>query len=286
MEINGNRHALRITEPVPGTPADHQDVIDMLPGFTEDPSTGTARNLHNDVASENPFSKTVSISSDGVSKHDSPLNFRDILRRRFRDMAEDRLEITRELAGDRAVLLSCLSMGTVIGLDMIEANLEAPEAIINHKGTIFHSPAIVERRRIARDMALRFPPHIGLDSFKQTLRHPGSALKTLHVPHFPLCAYSSEIVNLLQGTSLQKLEGVVAETKLGVIAGDKDPLAQIDMWEDMMKIFPENVILRIKHGEGHGMSVNSKIAARDISEVATELGWLAASGATLATSSL
>lgn len=269
MEINGIRYALRITDPALEYTNTTDGVAAMLPGFTEDPSWGTAKQYHNDIATEYPERQIVSISSDGYNKDGSPFTIKDI-GRGFNEMGEGRARLIGEVAGDKPTTVMGLSMGTVLARIAIKQNIE--NAFFNHDVTVYHSPAIVPPERILQDMALRFPIHIYRDVIKEALHHPVAALKAIHIPNPEIVpAYICDVYNLLHGTPECDIDQIASQTKLGAIVGDQDPLGQLGMWERLVQRYPENVHLLVKKGHGHGVSLNSREAARDTRQVASIL---------------
>lgn len=274
VTMNGTAYALRITKPAFDADTGDAPYIAMFPGFTEDPSNGPARNLHNAVSTLFPDSETVSVSSDGVSKHGSRIAPRDILNRDFDHLAGARLHILHQLADGREVVLNGLSMGSILVHRMVELNLDRSQPLIEHDRSVLHSPAIVQPDRIVRDMLLRFPFHITADIGKQWLKHPAMMAQAVYIPHFSATAYAQEMLQMRNGTPYAATDYVTGNSKVGLILPQNDPLAQIDRWSEMKRRHPDNVHMVVKPGEGHAMSINSREAARDIRSMTDYLGRL------------
>lgn len=269
LSIDGYRYAFRFTEPAMEYGGSEGEVVAMIPGFTENPFWGTARGLHNDVVTENPTTRTVSVCNDGYSKHGTAITLRNI-GRSFADMARGRAALLGSLGGDSPTMVAGTSKGSVLAILAAGHNLEEPR--FNHQLSVFHSPAVVPPNRILPDMVVRFPVHIVLDIIRESSQHPVAAAKALHLPSLRvLPAYACDVYNLLHGTPEQTVDTVAAETSVGIIAGDRDPLSQLAMWQRIAERHPDNVHILTKLGQGHGSSLNSREAAEDIQEVRNAL---------------
>lgn len=262
MFIGASKYAFRITQHSPDY-AKSSGMVVMLPGFTEDPAHGTAKALHTEVANEFPEKDVVSICSDGYNEDGSQLNVKE-MGRSFDEMALARLSLASSLAAGKPVLQNGLSKGTVLTHHMAQQNAELN--LIDSEGLIYHSPALVPPENIGRDMVLKFPPHIYADSVREAIHHPIAALRAIHLPSLRIVpAYLCDIYNLLHGTEESSIDELLTNgARIGIVAGDKDPLAQLPMWRRQQAKHPGKVELLVKHGQGHGASVDALTAAREI----------------------
>lgn len=270
MFVAGYQYALRVTEPASRLVADTEGMVGMFPGFMQDHEYGGARSLHSNVATEYPGRRIVTVSSNGYNKNGSPLTWREI-GTSFNEMAMGRLLLMRQLSNEEETILGGLSKGTVLSHLMAELNRENP--IIDHTYSLNHSPAVVPPEKVMRDMALRFTGSICVDAAKEAVRHPREAWKALHIPSLRvLPAYVCDVYNLLHGTPEAGVHELARRgVKTGVVAGDKDPLAQLDMWGRVQAAYPDNIEILVRPGQGHALSMNAREAAQDIRTVHEKL---------------
>jgi len=269
IDIAERRHFVRLTEASRADPANSRHTVFMLPGFTETVDKGSGRNLHDAIATHYPYSRIVSVATDGVGSSCRRVGWQAGFGLDFDTMAADRLSIAEMLSGDDPVTLATVSMGSVIGLQLALRNLY--ERRINLERIVNHSHAQVPLGHVPRDMAIRFLPHIAVDGLREAVRRPAPVVAhlvgslALLAHHLP--AYAGNLKNLLAGTDPADMYAVAEQVPTTYISGDRDPLAQRELLTRLQQALPGQVAVLRLPGRGHASSLDATTAARDIASV-------------------
>lgn len=282
IELDGRSHGLRYSEPVVSITTPSEDTIIMYPGFGEDPNTGTARAFHDAVASQYPYLRTISISTDGLGADDTPLSWKDALTTTFEDMAETRLDLEQALVGDDRVTLVTMSMGSVIALHAVSSNFKSQK--VNHRQAILTKPAIVSPQEAQKVFSGDFLKHVYQDTVREIIFHPFDVVRSatassLYDPKRSPQVYLGNIRNLFRGTDPTLLEHVASQSLVDVIIAGQDPLGQRSMYENLADKHPDNVHVLVKEGHGHTMlnPTNTREIAKDVRTLVGPLGETATS---------
>jgi pimeloyl-ACP methyl ester carboxylesterase len=268
IDVDGRQHFVRLTEARRVSAMDDTHTVLMLPGFTEMVDRGSARNLHDAVVGHYPYSRVLSIATDGVGLPCRRLGWREGLELNFDTMASDRLAIAERLHTGPVTMIN-VSMGTVIGLQLALCNLREQRVELEH--IVNHSHAQVPLSHVPRDMVARFLPHIAIDSAHEVARRPGPlldhALGSLAIlaTHWP--SYLGNIKNLLTGTSPADMYKVAEQVPTTYISGDRDPLAQRELLMRLQQALPGQINVVLLSGRGHASSTNAATAAHDIASI-------------------
>jgi pimeloyl-ACP methyl ester carboxylesterase len=268
IDIAERRHLVHVTEARRADPSGESHTVLMLPGFTETVERGSGRNLHDAVSNHYPYSRVLSIATDGVGLPCRRLGWQEGLSLNFDTMADDRLQIAEQLSADGPVTMVNVSMGSVIGLKLALQNLREQRLQLEH--IINHSHAQVPLGHIPRDMIARFLPHIAVDGLREAIRHPapfvehalGSLALLAQAP-----SYLGNIKNLLGGSNPADMYAVAEQVPTTYISGEHDPLAQTELLMRLQQALPGQVNIVQLPGRGHASSLDATQAARDIASI-------------------
>lgn len=281
IELGDDQHYVRITEPESQSPTQPLDSIVMFHGFTEMIDTGTGRNLHDALAPHFSDKRIISIATDGVGRYCQKLSGKKALGRTFSDMAVARHRLINAVSGDGTVSLVGVSMGSVIGLNVLafDSTLPAintlnPDSVSDRKlpiaAVVNHSHAQVPFDRILPDMIIRFPRHIARDGYRKhrTLEKPADGIVAA-MRGYPrsLNAMTGNLLNLLRGTDYRDVAAAGSRYRTGYISGALDPLCQPLQLTRLAHQNPDTVRIHIKPGFGHAACLDAVSEAREIAEM-------------------
>ena len=278
IQLGKVSHSARITEPDSRNPRNTSaiDTVVMLHGYTEMIDAGTGKNLHDALAPHYPDKRLISIATDGVGRYCQRVGWVDALRKDFSTMARDRHRLINVLAGTGKVTLLDVSMGSVIGIELLHFDSLLPDDVpidhpldrrLNFDAIIHHSSAQVPPGRIISDMIIRFLPHIYKDGLRVHGSMPHRAQGLLKVAlAYPRStpALIGNLIHLLMGIDPRKVASLAAKFPTGYISGEHDPLAQNKCHLDLSANNPKNVSVYIKPGAGHADCLNAAVAAQDV----------------------
>ncbi len=265
-------YELRVTEPA-YVEEDDPQFIALLPGFSESPNAGTARQFHDHMAEAFPASTIVSISTEGVNDYCRNLSPVKALCNNFETMAKGRLNLLQHMTDGAPVDLVGVSMGSKISHEIALQNLNKKRVEIDQVG--YHDPALVTPENTFTDMGLLFPAHVTVDILREAARHPIQAARAIegYMIFNPLraatrvAALTGNALALFEGTPLDEIEAVADSHQVRVVAGGKDPLFQREMWEDIERRHPDNVQVMVNEDSGHASIINAHQAALDMKTV-------------------
>lgn len=256
VELDDYKHAVEITDPVEGEP---DYAIFSYPGFTQHICDGIRQQMHAHTSYAHPQARVVSVESDGIGSIGDRFDWADRHSHGIIGMAEKRQRLARILAEQLPVLLHGTSMGTAIGVRMIERNLvQLPGHEVDIRGQVLLTPAIVTPDRTKVDMAMKFPATLSWSMAKHFARKPASLLEMGRLAshndlgHEDLKTMGWQITELLRGTPLERTQRVIDHVPTVVIFGEDDSLKQTAMYETLAANCPEDHLKVIRiHGMGH-----------------------------------
>ena len=274
MSVEGYRHALELTDPAEGK--DAAFVVVSMPGYSEHIEGGVRADLHRHLAEELPDARIVSIASDGIGNTGDRYSYADRRRHGLAGMAASRLLLSRITAGNKPVIFQGTSMGSVISLLAAHRNETVSDGReIDLAGQVWLSSAIIPPSNINRDMLLKFAPqltvHFGTDVLLHTnpieqlqllarARHTG-----MHV--HDMMAMQVQAQDLFKGTPPEILEQTLGTgLKTEVINGQKDCLAQPQLFEAMLSRQPANLRMHIVPKHGHELGFKPAKAAAKLAK--------------------
>jgi pimeloyl-ACP methyl ester carboxylesterase len=282
IDVLDHPHLVRVSEPQPGLVADGAPIKHriLLPGWTEVADGGTAKKLHDAVARANPDERTVTIATDGMSVHGHALAYSQAIERPFHGMAQARQHITKRLAGDAPVEVIGTSMGSVLALMTALHNIHTDDQNkVNIVGLKFLSPGIIasqipkhEAFRPSLDSTagrigtfVKFLGHMGVDSIRESARHPADALDAVLGFMAVSAAIAKEpdkatavlgnLLQLMEGTPWENIKTVAEHYPITVITGSKDTLREEAQLETLKAMYPHSFNFKIVRGKGHAMSL-------------------------------
>lgn len=270
-EINGVKHVFWHTEATSSDP--NALVVFVKPGLGEIVEEGIGWKHHKQLARKMPEAEIVSHATFGVGPHGAELSLRDLPAHSMLQMAEQELELIREFWGQREVLVVGTSMGTVINhkMGMLNAVSSDPVEIA---GIIHYAPAIVDPKRILKDMAIGFLPEMikdgGKELFGRTRLHHFLGTMAVLAGSKPrardLLSMGRQGLDLLKGVPQEEVDALLMHYRTGVIVGIDDPVGQIDMWEELNP----GMVWPVRGG--HGIALKPFQSANKISKTAAEMG--------------
>ena len=281
VQLDCVTHSTRITEPEAEYRARTQplDTIVMLHGYTEMIDAGTGKNLHDALAPHFPDQRLISIATDGVGRYCQRVGWKEGLSKDFTKMAIDRHRLVNVLKGSGRITLLDVSMGSVIGIELLAYNTQLKTGQLSEQATdpwldiaavIHHSSAQVPPGRVIPDMVMRFLPHIYRDTRRvsTTMSRPAQGIVQTAIAYpRSLPALAGNLVQLLRGTNPEKVLATALAYPTGYISGQHDPLAQNDDRLRMAQRHPGQVITYVKPGAGHADCLDAQAAANDIANM-------------------
>lgn len=263
---------IHVTEPaIEADPDLEFPLIMTIPGCSETPSAGACKEVAKDLSDYLPGSRIVTVANDGLNKYGKKYSAYDMLTRSLPDSAAARLRLCRALAGKTALALVGESMGTVIGLHLLDLNQRSGYGNLEIGEAVMHNEALVTPDKTFTAMGLRFMPHIISNTIHETVTHPVQTVACWQ-PRVDLLqprkwlALAGQVGALLPGTRAEVLERVVADdtTKIGFQGGLKDALRQERMLKYLAAQYPETVIVD-EYNDGHASSLRHRETAHRIS---------------------
>ena len=262
IAINDFQHPVEITDP---EATDPQYAIMSFPGFTEHVECGIRQGFHAELAKFFPEARIISIGTDGIGQNSGSYGWRTRNEHNLQAMARHRIELGLALAARLPLFVQATSMGAPISHNMNQIVLADPELkqAMDIRGQFYISPALVDPHNVPRDMAASFVPGLVLDFVKEfgLKSSPSEVVETLrrglnyglHQRELP--ALANQLLGLLSGTPEAEIIDVTSEIPTVVVAGEKDSLAQWDMWHRAQAANPSMVELHQIKGRGHVMAM-------------------------------
>ncbi len=257
IENNGYKFAVEITDPI-----DNQAALTIIsfPGFTETIEGGFRTRFQEQLHYQFPNARIVSVGSNGVGSTGDRYGWNERSLHGFEDMAEQRLALVKALSGQAMIFGEGTSMGSVVLHHFAKKNIKLPSSeAVNLAGLVYLSPALVDPKNVLRSMLIQLPRQLTVDAFIEIgLKTPVSemqfifsAIKRYGLNFRDVNCLIHQGLELLKGTNENEVESVISTYPTVVIAGEKDPLAQIPMWQRIAHNQPANVSLEIIQGRGH-----------------------------------
>lgn len=262
VNINDYQHAVEITDPAEGEP---QYAIMSLPGLTEHIECGIRQAFHASLAEKFPAGRIISVGSDGIGPNSDTYNWQERHQYDLEGMARHRVELALALAARLPLFVQGTSMGTTVSHQMNRQILADDElrSLIDPRGQLYVSPALVDPHNIVRDMGLRFVPglawdlgkELGLKSSRSEIAEALALAKSYGLSRRDGKALVNQMWELMHGTPEKEIGEVIAEIPTVVVAGEKDSLAQWQMWHRIQGQYPDNLELHSIRGRGHVMAL-------------------------------
>jgi hypothetical protein len=274
IELDGFAHAVHITEPL--IDSEHPSHIVHFPGFSEIIETGPGLRLHQTLAEEMPETRVISVGTDGIGAFGDKYAFEDRDAHGIEGMAEQRQKLLKALCGDERIIVQGLSMGSVIGSNMLDYDRKLGHELNAYP--LYFDTALVTPKLAKYVMGLVFPISMIIDTpreLEQMVQKYGfqEALRSLKMPSEHLkgnaIPMAVQAVGLLKGTLFMQVERVADTYGTTTVSGVLDPLAQQNMWSSIKKNHNTTHIQGVRL-RGHGIAADGIAGGKKIAAVASK----------------
>lgn len=271
MVIDGHRH--RYLETLPFQDIGQPFTIVSKRGFMEPIEDGIGREFHSQLARLVPHARIVSHATHGIGSSAGQVSLRGLSQYGLDRIANEDLKFLHLLGGEERLILIGTSMGSVVLNKLLNINT-ALDKPVEVGGIVLNAPAIVEPPLARSAMLKGLLPHLLSDIPSELVAKTPRAELLQTLGHFAasrarlrdILPAGRHALDLLRGTSAADLASMLeAYASVSVIAGQKDTLAQTEMWRKMLPAYPS---LRLHEvSKGHGMILKPKQNARKIARV-------------------
>ncbi len=223
-----------------------------------------------------PEAEIFSLATEGVGPEGAELGIKELLAHSVKQMSAQELKFLATFLMNRRLLLVGISMGSVENHQVAVSNIE------NHvglriEGLIHDAPALVDPKRIVKDLGLKFTPSMAADGFIELFFRTDPChiigsfimLGQSRPRGRDLLAMARQGISLLPGTPEEEIREISSSYATGVVVGRKDPAGQPIMWGDIQHDIHDLSLSTIRGG--HGIALKPIDGANKVSRKAHEM---------------